>query len=150
MDQSAPTIQSFINRSHIKTPALWLSEESDMGKKTNKTNPNLVSLIQRLKDASRTNEAPVWRDIAIRLEGPASNWAEVNVSKLNRYAEENDVVVIPGKLLGSGDLAKQLTVAAYRFSGQAKDKVKNAGGQNMSIDELIAKNPKGSKIRIMG
>ena len=121
-----------------------------MGKKTNKTNPNLVSLIQRLKDASRTNEAPVWRDIAIRLEGPASNWAEVNVSKLNRYAEENDVVVIPGKLLGSGDLAKQLTVAAYRFSGQAKDKVKNAGGQNMSIEELIAKNPKGSKIRIMG
>jgi large subunit ribosomal protein L18e len=121
-----------------------------MGKKVNKTNPNLVDLIRRLKDAGRINEAPVWRDIAARLEGPQSNWAEVNVGKLNRYADENDVVVVPGKLLGAGEIGKKLTVAAYRSSGQAKDKVEKAGGMSMSIDELMAKNPKGSKVKIMG
>ena len=121
-----------------------------MGKKLNKTNPNLVGLIKRLKDASRANEAPVWRDIAVRLEGPQRNWAEVNVGKLHRYAAEDDVIVVPGKLLGAGELAKKLTVAAYRSSGQAKDKVVKAGGTSMSIEELMAKYPKGSKIKIMG
>jgi large subunit ribosomal protein L18e len=121
-----------------------------MGKKINKTNPNLVSLIRRLKDASRTNEAPVWRDIALRLESPSNNWAEVNVGKLDRYASENDIIVVPGKVLGSGELAKKLTVAAYGFSSQARQKVENAGGQNMSIEELMASNPKGSKVKIMG
>jgi len=121
-----------------------------MGVKLKKSNPHLVGLIQKLKEAGRTNEAPVWRDIAVRLEGPARNWAEVNISRLDRYASENETVVIPGKLLGSGEIAKKLTVAAYRFSGQAKDKIQKAGGKNMSIEELVASNPKGSKVRIMG
>lgn len=121
-----------------------------MGNASRKTNPNLVSLIKHLKDASRLNEAPVWRDIALRLEGPMRNWAEVNVGKLNRYAGENEVVVIPGKLLGAGEIAKKVTVAAYRSSGQAKDKIVKAGGKNVSIEELVAMNPKGSNVRIMG
>lgn len=121
-----------------------------MGKKNEKSNPNLVALIQHLKDASRTNEAPVWRDIALRLEGPASNWAEVNVGKIHRYASENDVIVVPGKLLGSGEIARKVTVAAYRVSGQAREKISKAGGKNISIEELVEKNPNGSKVRIMG
>jgi large subunit ribosomal protein L18e len=121
-----------------------------MGEKSKKTNPNLVVLIQHLKDAGRTNEAPVWRDIALRLEGPMRNWAEVNVGKLNRYASENETVVVPGKLLGAGEIAKKLTVAAFRVSGQAKEKIEKAGGKNITIEELVATNPKGSKVRIMG
>ena len=121
-----------------------------MGMKSRKTNPNLVVLIQHLKDASRLNKAPVWRDIALRLEGPMRNWAEVNISRLSRYASEDETVVVPGKLLGAGQIDKKVTVAAYRFSGQAKEKVAKAGGQNMSIQELVEKNPTGAKVRIMG
>ena len=121
-----------------------------MGSKSKKTNPNLISLIQRLKDVSRENEAPVWRDIALRLEGSANRWAEVNVGKLNRYASEGEIVVVPGKLLGAGEIAKRVTVAAYRSSGQAREKIEKAGGKSVSIEELVSTNPKGSKVRIMG
>lgn len=121
-----------------------------MGGKGRKTNPNLVVLIQRLKDASRINGAPIWRDIALRLEGPMRNWAEVNVGKLNRYANEDEIVVIPGKLLGAGEIAKRLTVAAFRSSVQAREKIERAGGRSLSIEELIEMNPKGSNVRIMG
>lgn len=121
-----------------------------MGARFKKTNPHLVSLIQHLKDAGRTNEAPVWRDIALRLEGPTSNWAEVNVGKLNRYAEDDEIVVIPGKLLGAGEIAKKVTVASFSSSGQAREKIEKAGGKSMTIEELVAKYPKGSKVRIMG
>ena len=121
-----------------------------MGKKCRKTNPHLLSLIQRLKDAGRTNEAPVWRDIALRLEGPSSNWAEVNVGKLDRYANDDEVIVVPGKLLGAGEIRKKVTVAAFSASGQAKAKVTSAGGRSVSLEELVENNPKGSKVRIMG
>ena len=120
-----------------------------MGVRTKKTNPNLIVLIQHLKDVSRTNEAPVWRDIALRLEGPMRNWPEVNVGKLNRFAGENETIVVPGKLLGAGEIAKKITVAAYRSSGQAKDKIEKAGGRSISIEELVVMNPKGSRVRIM-
>jgi large subunit ribosomal protein L18e len=127
-----------------------MSEESAMGRKPAKTNPTLVGLISKLKEASRVNKAPVWRDIALRLEGPSSNWAEVNISRIDRFASENETIVIPGKLLGSGEIAKKVTVAAYRFSGQAKEKITKAGGTDLSIEELLAKNPKGSKVKLMG
>jgi large subunit ribosomal protein L18e len=127
-----------------------MSEESEMGRNNRKTNPHLLTLVQHLKDASRTNEAPIWRDIALRLEGPASNWAEVNVGKLDRYANDDDVIVVPGKLLGAGDLQKKVTVAAYRCTGQAKEKVAGAGGRSLSFEELIESNPKGSRVMVMG
>ena len=47
-----------------------------------KSNSTLVKTIADLKEASRKNEAPLWRSIAARLEGPARNWPSVNVSKL--------------------------------------------------------------------
>ncbi len=120
-----------------------------MGMKYTKSNPNLVDLIKHLKDASRENEAPVWRDIALRLEGPARHWAEVNVGKLNRFASDGEIVVVPGKLLGAGQIEKKLTVAAFRFSGQAREKIEKAGGKNVSIEQLVKENPAGAKVRIM-
>ena len=121
-----------------------------MGRNNRKTNPHLLTLVQHLKDASRTNEAPIWRDIALRLERPARHWAEVNVGNLDRHANEDDVIVVPGKLLGAGDLNKKVTVAAFRCTGQAKEKVANAGGRSLSLEELVKSNPKGSNVRIMG
>ena len=127
-----------------------MSEESEMGINSRKTNPRLLTLVQHLKDASRINEAPIWRDIALRLESPASRWAEVNVGNLDRHANEDDVIVVPGKLLGAGELRKKVTVAAFRCTGQAKEKVAGAGGRSLSLEELVENNPKGSKVRIMG
>ena len=51
-----------------------------------KTDPNLLVLIDSLKTETRTNGAEIWRDIALRLEKSKQNWAEVNLSKLERNA----------------------------------------------------------------
>ncbi|AKB84587.1 MULTISPECIES: 50S ribosomal protein L18e [Methanococcoides] len=125
-----------------------------MGKKTQvkisrKTNPRIPSLIAVLKDSARENEAPIWRDIAKRLETPGRNYAEVNLSKLNRYTSENELVMIPGKVLGAGVLGHAVTVAALGFSATAIDKITNAGGKCMTIEQALEENPAGSGIRIM-
>lgn len=114
-----------------------------------KTNPRLLNLISLLKDASRQNEAFVWRDIASRLEAPARNYAEVNLSKINRYAGNGETIVVPGKVLGSGMLETSVRIAALNFSQSAETKIREANGQCMTIEELIRDNPRGSKIRIL-
>jgi large subunit ribosomal protein L18e len=52
-------------------------------------------------------------------------------------------------VLSEGELTKKLTIAAWRFSAKAKQKIEKAGGRVISIEELIKENPKGSNVRIM-
>jgi large subunit ribosomal protein L18e len=115
----------------------------------NKTNPRLLNLISLLKDASRQNEVNVWRDIASRLEAPARNYAEVNISKINRYASNGETIVVPGKVLGSGMLETSVRIAALNFSQSAETKIREAKGQCLTIEELLRDNPKGRGIRVL-
>ena len=121
-----------------------------MSKVSKKTNPQLLSLIADLKAKSRETDADIWRDIARRLEAPSRVWAEANLSKIELYAKEGESVLVPGKVLAAGDITKPVTVAAYSFSAKAKASIVSAGGKAISIRELMAENPSGSKVRIIG
>ncbi|MGD9937316.1 MAG: 50S ribosomal protein L18e [Methanoregulaceae archaeon] len=114
-----------------------------------KTNPRLTNLIMTLKTASRENGVQVWRDIASRLEGATNARAEVNVSKINRYAAEGETILVPGKVLGTGMINHSVRVAALNFSAQAETKITGANGTCMTIEELLNDNPKGSRVRIL-
>lgn len=121
-----------------------------MAKKIRKTNPLLINLIQELKRKSHENNAPIWNDIAERLERSSKNWTEVNIGKIERYIKEKEIALIPGKVLSSGELTKKITVAAWSFSQKAREKIEKAGGRCVSITELVKENPKGENVRIIG
>lgn len=118
--------------------------------KARKSNPILARTIAELKRVGREGEAPVWRELARRLEGAERNWAEVNLSRVERYAAAKEMVAVPGKLLGSGSLSKPVTVAAFRASATARRKVEAAGGRVLSLLELAGQHPDGSGIRLIG
>jgi len=121
-----------------------------MSKMTNrKTNPRLTTLIALLKATSRENDVNIWRDIADRLEAPSRNYAEVNLSKINRYAADGETIIVPGKVLGTGMVEMSVTVAALNFSESASAKIREAQGECMSIEQLISANPTGSRVRIL-
>ncbi|WP_457550620.1 50S ribosomal protein L18e [Archaeoglobus sp.] len=115
-----------------------------------KTDPNLVRLIELLFKASAENKVKIWKDIAERLTRPKRLYAEVNVSKIERYAKEGETILVPGKVLGGGRIAKAVTVAALSFSDSARRKIESAGGKCITIPQLIEMNPRGSGVRIMG
>jgi len=127
-----------------------MSGESEKMTNNKKSDPNLVALIDSLKKASREKGTEIWRDIALRLEKPSRNWAEVNLSKLELFAKEGDIIVVAGKVLGAGDINKKLTVAAYKFSASAAKKIEDAGGRKLTIPELVRESPSGRDVRIMG
>ena len=121
-----------------------------------KTNPKLDKLIGDLKRIARENSAPVWRDIAKRLEKPRRSYAAVNLSKINRYSAPNDTILVPGKVLSAGVIEKPVTVAALGFSKKAFEKIRECGdgeekgkGKCISIEELAETNPKGSGVKII-
>ena len=121
-----------------------------MAKRTGPTNPVLVSLITELKKRSNEQSVNLWSRIALDLEKPTRQRRAVNLSRINRYTEENDFVVVPGKVLGSGILEHKLTISAYQFSEQAKDKIEKAGAKIITLSELSKEKPDGKKIRIIG
>jgi large subunit ribosomal protein L18e len=108
-----------------------------------------MELLQILKKAAIENDAAVWKRVAVELEKPTRSRRIVNIYKIDKYVREGETVVVPGKVLGTGDLTKKLSVAAYSFSEDAVAKI-SAKGKVMTIKELVEKNPKGDKIRIMG
>ncbi|MCK4859771.1 MAG: 50S ribosomal protein L18e [Candidatus Omnitrophica bacterium] len=120
-----------------------------MAKRTGPTNQKTQELIISLKKQSRKEKVKLWRDIADRLQKPARKRAEVNLNKLEKYCKKNETALIPGKLLGDGSLTKPLTVSALNASESAIKKLQLTKSMYLSIEELMVKNPKGKKIRIM-
>jgi large subunit ribosomal protein L18e len=118
-------------------------------KAINKTNPRLSKLIFDLKAQSREQKVPLWRDIAERFEKPARHYAAVNVSKINRHTKENEVVLVPGKVLGTGVIDHPVTVAALNFSMVAEELISGADGKCMTIEQLMKANPAGKGVRII-
>jgi large subunit ribosomal protein L18e len=115
---------------------------------SSKTNPRLTSLIAELKAVSRDSGAGVWRDVADRLEKPRRTHAEVNLGRIERYAREEETVVVPGKVLGSGVLQKNVTVAAVDFSTTAREKIEQVGDA-VTLEQAVDGNPEGSNVRVI-
>jgi len=114
------------------------------------TNPQLRKLVFQLRKSWRAHGARIWLDVARRLARPRRRRIAVNISRINRYTSEGDVVVVPGKVLGAGLLKHPVTVAAFAFTKSAKEKITQAGGRCISIQELVRLNPKGSGVKIIG
>jgi len=114
-----------------------------------KTNPRLSSLIADLKSTARDGGGDVWSDVAARLEKPRRAHAEVNLGRIERYAEADETVVVPGKVLGSGVLRTDVTVAAVDFSGSARTKIDQVG-ESIRLEQALEQNPDGSDVRVIG
>ncbi len=121
-----------------------------MVKKTGPTNPVVRVITRNLRKASKTWGAPIWKTVAELIEKPRRKRIHVNVSRINRYSETNDIVVVPGKVLGAGKITHPVTVAALSFSKAAREKIINAGGQCISISQIIKIKPNGSGVKIIG
>ena len=106
----------------------------------NKSNPDLLETIRIL----RKQKSPFWIRIAGIISKPKRKGVAVNISKINKFTKENDIVIVPGKVLSSGELDHKITLAAVSASSEAKKKNKI-----IKIEELVNKNPEGKGIKII-
>ena len=121
-----------------------------MSKRTGPSNPILIGLIMELKKRSNEQNANIWKRVANDLEKPTRQRRVVNLSRISRHTKENEIVIVPGKVLGAGNLERKLTISAFQFSFGAKEKIEKTGSKIVSLMELSRENPSGKGIRIIG
>lgn len=115
-----------------------------MDKNADPTNPVLQETIEFLEN----QDAPIWQKIADNLGKVNRKRSEVNISEIERLAEDGDTVVVPGKVLGTGHLTKEVDVAAFKASKGAKSKIQEQGDFKF-IRDLVEENPEGSEVKIL-
>lgn len=108
-----------------------------------KTNPLVAELIR----ASVKEKA--WFQLAKILSGPTRNFVTVNLSEIDKQAKEGIICVVPGKVLGQGQITKKIQIAALSFSSSAAEKLKQAKVQTSTILEQIKKNPKAQGVALL-
>ncbi len=118
-------------------------------KRTGPTNYLIVRLARELRKTSNKYNSKIWKRVAEVILLPRRKRVEVNLSKINRFAEDGDIILVPGKVLAAGNIEKKVTVAALAFSEMAIRKIREAGGRTITLRELIKENPKGSKVKIL-
>ncbi|MBI4173779.1 MAG: 50S ribosomal protein L18e [Candidatus Aenigmarchaeota archaeon] len=114
--------------------------------KTSRKNAELAALIEKAQQAGIA--APFWKAVARSLNRPRRVQFCVDIADLSKNG--SNAVLVPGNVLGNGDMDKELTVAALRFTQSAASKIKKAGGEAISIAELLERSPKGAKVMLMG
>ncbi|MFB6265658.1 MAG: 50S ribosomal protein L18e [Candidatus Nanohaloarchaea archaeon] len=114
-----------------------------------KTNPVLKETVKKCEEAGRRNDADVWRRVAEELKKANRDMTEVTVSHIERNSEGGDTVVVPGKVVGSGSIGEDVTVAAFNFTGNALKSIESSGDA-IYIDEAVEDNPSGEEVVLLG
>lgn len=108
-----------------------------------KTNLEIVESLR----IARKNKA--WSEITKIISGPARQYSSVNLEQIDKETKVGDTVVIPGKVLSSGNLTKKVKICALSISKMAKEKLKETKSEYSSLIDEIKSNSKGVGIKII-
>jgi large subunit ribosomal protein L18e len=114
-----------------------------------KTNIQLKSLVTELRKLSNQENKKLWAKVAEEFQKPTRNSRSINLNKINHLTKENDIVIVPGKVLGNGELQHKITIAAFKISSQAHEKLKESKSEFYFLDDFIKNNPKVKNVRIL-
>ncbi|MFX1237508.1 MAG: 50S ribosomal protein L18e [Promethearchaeota archaeon] len=90
----------------------------------------------------------IWRTISKKLSNPRRERVEANLNRINRKTKKGQVVVVPGKVLGNGELTHKLTISCLDCSQSARKKIEQSGSKLLTIEELLEQNPTGKNVKI--
>lgn len=113
-------------------------------------NQVVIQMVKELKQAYAKNDAPIWAKLAKLALKPTSARHVVNLTRINKHTKENDVVIVPGKILGTGNISHKITLCSFSISNTAAKKVIDSGGQIISFTKIIEKFPTGKGVAIIG
>ena len=104
------------------------------------------NIVWALRKAFKKNKTSIWRSLEQEVSKARSIRREVNIS----VTKNGEVIVVPGKVLGSGEMDHSLTVCAFSISEMAAKKITDVGGKVITLNELIDRYPDGRGVRIIG
>jgi large subunit ribosomal protein L18e len=103
-----------------------------------------------LRRSFKKTKADIWRALEKEIGGSRSNRREINIRRLSQISKPEEILVVPGKILGAGNLGHKLTVCAFSISENAVRKIITAGGKVITFEDLLSTYPEGKGVRIIG
>ena len=113
-------------------------------------NQVVLHMVKDLKQASKKNEAAIWSKLADLALKPSSTKRTVNLTRINKITKENDVLFVPGKVLGTGNISHKIILSSFSISTTAAKKIIQTGGTIMTYSDMIKKYPTGKGVIIFG
>ena len=113
-------------------------------------NQTVLHMVKDLKQASKKHEAPIWSKLATLALKTSSSKRVVNLTKINNLTKDGDIIFVPGKILGTGNLSHKITLSSFSISVNAAKKVIQSGGNILKLNDMITKFPTGKGVTILG
>jgi large subunit ribosomal protein L18e len=114
------------------------------------TSQVVIHMARDLKKASAKNDAAIWSKLAEYALKPSIARRDLNLNRIDQLTKENDIVVFPGKVLGTGNISHKITLFSFSISNSAASKIIEKGGKLISHSDLIAQNPTGKGVVLLG
>lgn len=108
-----------------------------------KTNPVLAETLYAARKQKN------WLALAHKLSGPTRLHASINLDQIDSKTSAGDTIIVPGKVLASGQLTKKLRICSLSISSSARQKMQKTKSEYVSILEEIKKNPKAEGVKIL-
>lgn len=132
-----------------KPKTYWLKLRMKWNKMKYRTKPSDPRYSKLMKSLWKSKRR-IWREVFNWLNKPNNERVAINISKINRNTKENEIVIVPGKVLSNGNLDHKLaSIAAVSFSKSAREKISNDGVIAESIEDLLNRNPEGKNVKII-
>lgn len=113
-------------------------------------NQVVMQMAKEMKQASSKNDAPIWSKLAKLALKTTVSRRVVNLNKIDEVTKDNAVIVVPGKVLGTGNVSHKITLSSFSISNTAAKKIIESGGSIISFSEMIKKFPTGKGVVIIG
>ena len=114
------------------------------------TSQVVIHMAKDLKKASTKNDAAIWGKLAEYALKPSIARRDLNLNRIDQLTKENDIVVFPGKVLGTGNISHKITLFSFSISNSAAAKIIEKGGKLITYSDLIEQNPTGNGVVLLG
>lgn len=113
-------------------------------------NQTVLNRVQSLKKAAKDNDAPIWSRLVELSLKKSSARRTVNLNKIDSLTKDGDSVIVPGKVLGTGQMTHGITLYSFSISKNAADKIISSGGKVSSLEGMVSSNPTGKGVALVG
>jgi len=108
-----------------------------------KTNPRLAAAIYL---ALKT---PAWLKLAKLLSQSTKKQSSVNLGEIDKQTSMGDSVLVPGRVLGVGEITKKIRICSFGISKEALERLSKTKSEWVYILDEIKKNPRADGLKII-
>ena len=81
-------------------------------------------------------------EIAKILSSPTRKRIILNLDEIDKESKAGETMIVPGKVLGKGELKKKIKLVAFSFSSSAEEKLRKSKCEARKLEDELKKDKK--------